>query len=309
MPYDMSDKLKIAVTSRALFDLQEEDKLFREKGLTEFENYQIQNENTIIRKGASFDIIEALLNLNSIEETKNKVEVILFTRNNGNSVLRVFNSLKKYHLDITRGVFTGGADLAPYLKALDIDLFLTADKKDAQMAIDAGIPSAIMLTDNLPDYQNSNNKQIKIAFDGDAVIFSEESEIIFKRKGLSAFIENEYKKANIPMSEGPFVKFLKLIALLQNDLGPNQSIIRTALVTARSAPSHERVIRTLRKWNVRIDEMFFLGGLDKVPILRAFGAMIFFDDQTIYTNPAAKVLPAGKVPYKSDSELNSISKS
>lgn len=151
----MSDKLKIAVTSRALFDLQE-DKLFREKGLTEFENYQIQNENTIIRKGASFDIIEALLNLNSIEETKNKVEVILFTRNNGNSVLRVFNSLKKYHLDITRGVFTGGADLAPYLKALDIDLFLTADKKDAQMAIDAGIPSAIMLTDNLPDYQNSN---------------------------------------------------------------------------------------------------------------------------------------------------------
>ena len=306
MPYDISDKIKIAVTTRALFDLGEEDRIYREQGLAEYEKYQIQHEDEIIRKGSSFSIISALLNLNNIESTKDKVEVILFTRNNGNSVLRVFNSIDKYNLNITRGVFTGGTALAPYLKALNIDLFLTADKDDAQMAIDAGIPSAIMMTDNLPEYNNDNCNQIRIAFDGDAVIFSEESELIYKKSGLEEFAKNEREKANEPMNEGPFAKFLKLIASLQENLGSDQDTIRTALVTARNAPSHERVIRTLREWNVRIDEMFFLGGIDKVSILKAFGAMIFFDDQQIYADPASKVLPAGKVPYKSNSELNRI---
>lgn len=304
MPYDISQKLKIAVTTRALFRLEEEDKLYREKGTKAYEAYQIEKEQEQLEKGAAFSLIKALLSINTIEKVKDSVEVILVTRNNANTGIRVFNSIKKYDLSVTRGVFTGGGDLVPYLSALDIDLFLTANPNDAQAAIDAGIPAATLLTENIPDYSIDNTEQIRIAFDGDAVLFAEDSELIYKKHGLAAFKENETQHADDAMSEGPFVKFLKIIANLQSSLGENQNFIRTALVTARDAPSHERVIKTLRKWGVRIDEVFFLGGISKNPILKAFGAQIFFDDQKTYTEPASTIVPSGTVPYTSGSELN-----
>ena len=304
MPFDLSNRLKIAVTTRALFKLEEENRLYVEEGLRAYEDYQIEKEKELLNKGAAFSLIQSLLSINEIEAVKDRVEVLLVTRNNANTGLRVFNSIEQYGLSITRGVFTGGGELVPYLEALDIDLFLTANKNDAQAAIDAGIPAATLLTENIPEY-NYDRKQIRIAFDGDAVLFAEDSELIYKKKGLGAFAENEATHANEPMGEGPFARFLKVIADLQLSLGEEQTIIRTALVTARNAPSHERVIKTLRKWGVRIDEMFFLGGLSKNPILQALGAQIFFDDQRTYTEPASTIVPSGTVPYASNSELNS----
>ncbi len=304
MPYDISSKLKIAVTTRALFRLEEEDKLYKEQGTKVYEAYQIKKENELIPKGAAFSLIQALLSINKIEALKDRVEVILVTRNNANSGIRVFNSIEKYDLEITRGIFSGGGELVPYLSALGIDLFLTANPNDAQAAIDSGIPAATLLTNDIPEYDSENNNGIRIAFDGDAVLFSDESEVIYKKQGLDSFKENEALHANDPMKEGPFAKFLKVIAELQATLGEKQTFIRTALVTARNAPSHERVIKTLRKWGVRIDEMFFLGGISKTPILKAFGAQIFFDDQKIYTESASTAVPSGTVPYTSDSELN-----
>lgn len=304
MPYDMSNKLKIAVTSRALFRLEDENKLYQEKGKKAYEEYQIEKENELLNKGAAFSLIKSLLSINMIDATRDKVEVLLVTRNNANTGIRVFNSIDKYGLGITRGVFTSGGELTPYLSALNIDLFLTANHKDAQAAIDAGIPAATLLTDNIPEYEDNIQNQIRIAFDGDAVLFADDSELIYKKQGLAEFANNEAKLANVPMNEGPFAKFLRTIASLQNSLGDEQKFIRTALVTARNAPSHERVIKTLPEWNVRIDEMFFLGGISKVPILKAFGAQIFFDDQKAYTEPASSIVPSGTVPYLSQSELN-----
>lgn len=304
MPYDLSNKLKIAVTTRALFRLEEENKIYKEQGTKAYEAYQIEKENDLIPKGAAFSLIQSLLSINQIEALKDRVEVILVTRNNANSGIRVFNSIEKYDLEITRGVFTGGGELVPYLLALGIDLFLTANPLDAQAAIDSGIPAATLLTNNIPEYNSESDKGIRIAFDGDAVLFSDESEVIYKKQGLDSFKENEALRANDPMKEGPFAKFLKIIADLQSTLGEKQTFIRTALVTARNAPSHERVIKTLREWNVRIDEMFFLGGVSKTPILKAFGAQIYFDDQKTYTEPASSVVPSGTVPYASNSELN-----
>lgn len=303
MPYDISDKLKIAVTTRALFQLEAEDKIYKEKGSAEYEAYQIEREADLLEKGAAFSLIKSLLSINKFEKTKDKVEVVVVTRNNANSGIRVFNAIKHYGLPISRGVFSGGAELVPYLAALDIDLFLTANEHDAQAAIDAGIPAAVLVTENLPKYDDSENK-IRIAFDGDAVIFDESSELIYKKGSLKAFKENEAQQADIPMDEGPFTKFLKIIAELQSSLGDDNDFIRTALVTARDAPSHERVIKTLRHWGVRINEMFFLGGLSKTPFLQTFGAQIFFDDQKTYTKPASTVVPSGTVPYNSTSELN-----
>lgn len=305
MPYDISNKLKIAVTTRALFKLENENKMYEEKGREEYESYQISKENDILEKGAAFSLVKSLLSINLLEKTRNQVEVIIITRNNANTGLRVFNSIKHYGLPISRGCFTGGAELTPYLTALDVDLFLTANEMDAQKAIDAGIPAAVLLAENIPDYEYKDEQKIRIAFDGDAVLFSEDSELIYKKQGLDSFKENESKQAYNPMKEGPFAKFLKTIAKLQA-MSSDDNLIRTALITARDAPSHERVIRTLREWNVRIDEIFFLGGISKTPLLKAFGAQIFFDDQKTYTSPASAIVPSGTVPYNSKSELNNF---
>ena len=216
MAYDLKDKLTIAVTTRALFDLEFENKIFEEKGEKEYEKYQIDNEDKQLAKGVAFNLIESLLSINNFEETKDKVEVIIASRNSANTSLRVFNSIEKYGLNISRGFFTGGDDLTKYLEALNVDLFLTANQNDAQQAIDFGIPAAVLLTNNVPEYSNQNKGEIRIAFDGDAVIFSEDSELIYKKEGLEKFKENEKENANSPLKEGPFANFLKIISELQN---------------------------------------------------------------------------------------------
>ncbi len=293
--------LVVGISSRALFDLEEENTIYEEHGVGPYSEYQIEHEDAILNPGAGFALIQALLRLNEITKGERKTEVIVMSRNSADTSLRIFNSIKHYNLDITRAALAGGTSLAPYLNAFKTDLFLSASEADVQGAIDAGIAAGIICTHNLSREEAREINQIKIAFDGDAVLFSDESEKIYQALGIEAFQDNERKNANNPLPEGPFAKFLKTISLIQQEFTEAQSPIRTALVTARSAPAHERVIRTLRAWNVRIDEAFFLGGMAKQDVLKAFGAHIFFDDQAIHTEPASEYVPAARVPYKSDS--------
>lgn len=219
------------------------------------------------------------------------------SRNSSEISLRLFNSVSHYNLDIARAVFTTGAPLAPYLQAFNVDLFLSAHLEDVQGAIDAGFASAMIFPFN--SKPQSPLHQIRIAFDGDAVLFSEESENIFQNEGIESFIEHERKNAKNPLQKGPFAPFLHQLAKVQSLLPPDTELIRTALITARDSNVHERVIRTLRSWNIIVNETFFMGGLSKSKVLEAFGAHIFFDDQIAHLEPASKIVPTALVPHPS----------
>ena len=297
MAVKLDDKLVIGVSSRALFDLEKENAIFDQDGLSAYSQYQIDHEDDILKPGTAFPLIKALQNLNT--DGRKLTEIIIMSKNSTDTSLRVFNSIKHYGLDITRAALVSGNSIAPYLEAFKTDLFLSADEKDVQEAINANVASGIICDHSqLPIDASAEMKQIKIAFDGDAVIFSDEAEMIYQKEGLEAFSKHEEENARKPLPGGPFAKLLKTISLIQNQFSAEDVPIRTALVTARSAPAHERVIRTLRAWDVRIDEAFFLGGVEKSDVLKAFGANIFFDDQAAHTDPASKKVPSARVPYK-----------
>ncbi len=297
MAWDLNNKLVVGISSRALFDLETENKIFEEQGLDAYEAYQIEHEDDILNPGTAFPLVKALHRLNDGDERL--TEIIIMSKNSANTSLRVFKSIEKYGLDISRGALVSGRPIAPYLAPFKTDLFLSADENDVQEAINAGFAAGIICShDALPIDPNQEIDQIRIAFDGDAVIFSDEAERIYQEQGLDAFAEHERMNAQNPLPEGPFAKLLKTISLVQQRFPEDKMPIRTALVTARNAPAHERVVRTLRAWDARIDEAFFLGGIEKAEVLKAFGAHIFFDDQTVHTDPASKSVPAARVPYK-----------
>lgn len=299
MAYDLKNRLVVGVSSRTLFDLSYENKILEEEGVEAYSRYQVEHEDELLRPGPGFPLVRALLNLNELPGMEDRVEVIIMSRNSPDASLRIFKAIEHYDLRITRAVLAGGASLAPYLTAFKMDLFLSACEEDVQRAIDSNIAAGIICTEGIRTYDCEHRiRQIRIAFDGDAVLFSDESERIFKEKGLEAFEENEKKNAGNPLQAGPFAKFLKTLSELQENYPGKEAPIRTALVTTRCAPAHERVIRTLRAWDVRIDEVFFLGGIRKRDVLQAFGAHIFFDDQQSHTLPASKVVPSARVPYK-----------
>jgi len=300
MAYDLENKLVIGVSSRALFDLRKENEIFENEGVEAYCKYQIERENEVLSPGPGFSLIKALLNINHLPGQEGRVEVVVMSRNSPDTSLRVFHSIDHYGLSISRAVLASGASLAPYLGAFKTDLFLSAYEDDVQMAIDSNIAAGIIYNDGIHFYDWEKEMDcIRIAFDGDAVLFSDDSERIYQEKGLEAFEENERENARNPLLAGPFAKFLETISDLQKEFPAEKSPIRTALVTSRSAPAHERVIRTLRAWNVRIDEAFFLGGISKKEVLEAFGANIFFDDQNVHASRAAEVVPSARVPYKS----------
>ena len=229
------------------------------------------------------------------------VEVVLLSRNSADTGLRVFNAISHYKLGITRAVFTSGRDTSRYVPALGTHLFLSADPEDVRHALESGHAAATIVPrlgyDHSGSLSSPVDDELRIAFDGDAVLFSDEAERVFQAQGLDAFSASEASAAGTPLGGGPFKNFLAALHRIQTDFPRNQQPIRTALVTARSAPAHERVIRTLRAWGVRIDEALFLGGLDKAEFLRAFGADIFFDDQRRHVESASRVVPSGHVPH------------
>lgn len=315
MAFRLDDKMVVGVSSRALFDLTVENEIFETEGVEAYCKYQVEHERDILKPGPGFGLIRELLRLNGYVKDRELVEVIIMSRNSPDTSLRVFNAIRYYGLPITRAVLVSGASLAPYLAAFGTDLFLSAYEDDVQCAIDSGIAAGIICTEHSYDeYSQScgnvkskqqfkifgKNAGIRIAFDGDAVVFTDESEKIYKSFGLTAFEKNEESNADIPLAEGPFAKFLRKLNRLQREIGTEDCPIRTALVTSRSAPAHERVIRTLRAWDVRVDEAFFLGGIEKKDFLKAFGAQIFFDDQSVHTISAACAVPAARVPYRRD---------
>ena len=303
MGIDLSDVLVIGVSTRALFDLEIENQVFEKEGIEGYRKYQLENENKPLEPGTAFYLIQSLLELNK-QANKRIVEVIVMSRNSPETGVRILNTIKNSDLDITRVALSGGETLAPYIDAFNIDLFLSKDEKDVQMVIDSKVCAAALIYAPPKEFNPSDNR-VRIAFDADAVLFSDESELRYKTEGMEAFHQYEEEHENDPLKEGPFAKLLIKLSKIQEHLPTRIELspLRLAIVTARNAPSHMRVIKTLRKWGVYVDEAYFLGGLDKDKVLDAFGAHIFFDDQDTHLDKASKVVPSGKVPYASDSPL------
>ncbi len=295
MPVTLENKLVVAISSRALFKLDDSNSIFETEGVRKYTEYQIAHEDEVLEPGVAFPLINRLLNLRYPGSNENAVEVILVSKNDANTGLRVFNSIEHHKLNITRAAFTRGRAPHPYLGAFKADLFLSANPQDVHLALKHGYASASILTGI--DFQEEDKNEIRIAFDGDAVIFSDESERIYQEKGLDEFKKNETEKSEIPLGPGPFKAFLEALNRIQKAYdGTDLQPIRTALVTARNAPSHKRAVKTLRSWEISIDEAFFMGGLDKTPILEQFRPHIFFDDHRGHCEAAAKVVPTAQVP-------------
>lgn len=291
----MKDKpFVVAISSRALFDLDSAHQIYLEQGLEAYIEYQRSRENEILQPGVAFPVAQKLLALNDDGMDHPGVEVVLLSRNSADTGLRIFNSIEHYGLAIERAVFTNGTSPANYIEATGADLFLSANAEDVRRVLMAGYAAATILPQATRENRSS---QLRIAFDGDAVIFSDEAERVYKTQGLEAFSSSERAAAEQPLKAGPFKRVLEAIHRIQSAYPVEENPIRTALVTARSAPAHKRVILTLRAWGIRVDESMFLGGRDKAAFLRAFGADIFFDDQHMHCESAARVTAAGHVPH------------
>ena len=294
MAEDLSGCLVVGISSRALFDLRREDALFVSAGLDAYRQEQLRREDEVLPPGTGFPLAQAVLALNSAGAPR-RAEVVVMSRNSTETSLRIFNSIRHYGLDITRAALSGGAPLAPYLKAFNVDLFLSGYEDDVRRALDGGVAAALLY--DRPDDPLEPAQEIRIAFDGDAILFSDEAERVFQSDGLEAFARHEAERAREPLPAGPFANLLhKLSALQQAAREDGITPIRTALVTARGGPAHERVIRTLRAWGVEVDEAFFLGGVPKTEVLAAFRPHIFFDDQAAHCERAAPRVPTGRVP-------------
>lgn len=295
-PDDAQVRLVVAISSRALFDLAESHRVFEADGVDAYHRYQVERENDPLGPGVAFSLVRKLLGLNLLLLDKGRVEVILLSRNSSDTGLRVLNSARHHGLDIGRAAFSGGSSPYRYVAAFGAHLFLSADPQDVRLALDAGCAAATILTARAVA-AGSAEGQLRIAFDGDAVLFSDEAERVYRQQGLAAFNASEAAAAHKPLAGGPFKDFLLALHRIQALFPAEDSPLRTALITSRGAPSHERVIRTLRDWGIRIDEALFLGGLDKGRFLRSFDADIFFDDQESHCDSARSVVATGHVPH------------
>ena len=309
MAFDLKNTLVIGISATALFDLSEADKLYRDEyekhpdnAIDIYRAFMLKTEDIPLQHGIGYPLIKALLNLNRYQQEREAplIEVVIMSRNSPDTGVRVLNTIRKLNLNITRSAFTAGESSADYLEAFNVDLFLTTNETDAQKVIDRAVCASAVLS-TPPEYKcDIADEQVRIAFDGDAVLFDESSELVYKEKGIQAFHDNEEKAQNTPMKEGPFATFLKKLSTLQERLPMKMeySPIRIAIVTARNAPSDLRVIKTLRHWGVYVDEAFFLGGVEKSKIVKAFEADIFFDDQDVHLESVSQKTPSAKVPYR-----------
>ena len=290
-------RLTVAISSRALFDLGASNAVYEAEGLAAYRDYQIDREDQILEPGEAFPLVRKLLNFNTLLG-KPYVEIILLSRNSADTGLRIFNSIEAHGLTIKRAAFSGGESPYRYVQAFGCDLFLSLNGDDVRHALDEGIAAATLLgKSHAEDHaEDKGTDELRIAFDGDAVLFSDEAERIYQERGLEAFSAEEQASARRPLAGGPFKNFLASLQRLQTELPAGANVLRTALVTARSAPAHERVIRTLRAWDIRLDESLFLGGRNKSLFLQAFGADIFFDDQLGHIESASEHVSAGHVP-------------
>ena len=296
MAEQIDQQLVVAISSRALFDLEASHQVFVDQGVDAYWQYQIEHEDEVLEPGGAYRLVTKLLDLNTMGKPRDRVEVILLSRNSADTGLRIFNSIEHYGLPISRAAFTSGESPFRYVEPFSADLFLSNDPSDVGETLSAGYAAATILPSSVGIDARETEKLV-MAFDGDAVLFSDEAERVYKDKGLDAFTKSEVDSAKQPLPGGPFKNVLAAIHAIQADFPPDRSPIRTALVTARAAPAHERVIRTLRAWNIRIDEAVFLGGLDKGEFLHNLGADIYFDDQQGHCESTRKHVPTGHVPH------------
>lgn len=291
--------LIISISSRALFDLRESHEVFSTQGVEAYREYQIEHENEVLEPGIAFSMVQKFLALNDTQGAQQDpcVEIVLISRNSADTGLRIFNSIESYGLNITRAAFTSGGTPYQYVAPFGADLFLSTDPEDVRHALSIGHAAATILPSQVREHDDN---LLRIAFDGDSVLFSGASEKIFRQQGVDKFSEHEKRNANEPLPGGPFKSFLGALHRIQKQRV--HSPIRTALVTSRAAPAHERIIRTLRAWNIRIDESYFLGGMDKGTFLKCFGADIFFDDRLDHCEKARKYVTTGHVPVYPESD-------
>jgi 5'-nucleotidase len=287
-----NDRLIVAISSRALFNLDESHRVYEEQGVTAYRQYQIEHEDEPLLPGDAFHLVKKLLHINHILG-QTRVEVILLSRNTADTGLRVFNSIEHHGLEISKAAFCGGSSPYRYISAFNSHLFLSTNGQDVRQALENGIAAATIMPSKAA---NTADWKLRFAFDGDAVLFSDEAERIYKTKGLDAFTQSERESAKSPLSGGPFKPFLAALQRLQKEFPEDTSPIRTCLVTARAAPAHERVVRTLRAWDIKIDESLFLGGQDKGVFLQAYDADVFFDDQQGHCESTREHVATGHVP-------------
>jgi len=287
------DVLVIGISSRALFDLGQSHAIFESKGLQAYSDYQMKHEQRFLKPGVAFPLVKKLLALNEDEVDHPGVEVILLSRNSADTGLRIFNTIEHYGLNIERAAFTGGESPYRYMEAYGADLLLSTNAGDVRKSLEKGYAAATILPGSASDHGSG---QLRIAFDGDAVIFGDEAERVFQERGLEAFSDSEREAAAQPLSGGPFKPVLEALHKIQSAYPIEDNPIRTALVTARSAPAHKRVVLTLREWGIRIDEALFLGGRSKGEFLKTFGADIFFDDQQVHIESAKAHVTSAHVP-------------
>ena len=290
MPTSLEGQLVVAISSRALFDFEEENQHFEATNDRAYMRLQLERLDRAAKPGVAFSLVNKLLAFNA---TTPQVEVVILSRNDPVSGMRVFRSAQHYGLPVQRGVFTRGESPWRYLRPLNAHLFLSTNEADVRSALGAGVPAARVYPHSARA-SSAHPNEVRIAFDGDAVLFSDEAERVFEHGGLDAFQAHERDHSGTPLAAGPFKPLLEALQRLQQAATPAMRI-RTALVTARSAPAHERAIRTLMDWNVEIDEAMFLGGLPKGEFLREFEPDFFFDDQTGHIQNASAHVPSGHV--------------
>lgn len=311
---DLSRTLVVGISATALFDLADANAIFEQtresdpdSAIDTYRQHMLERENDLLEPGTGFPLIQALLNLNvhTPEGEPPLVEVVVMSRNSPETGIRVLKTIRERKLPITRSSFTAGEQVTDYLDAFDVDLFLTTNSDDAQRVIDTDACAAAILYPPPANAVAPPEDQVRIAFDGDAVLFDEESELVYKTEGLETFQSTEDKAQNTPLAEGPHASFLKKLGELQDRLPMRveHSPVRIAIVTARSSPADMRVIYTLRGWGVYVDETFFLGGVSKRKVLESFRPHIFFDDQPLHLESASEVVSSARVPYKTGSPL------
>ncbi|NWL75285.1 5'-nucleotidase [Pseudomonas taiwanensis] len=303
MPYDLEKRLVIGLASSALFNLEESDEVFRTKGEEAYRKYQRENQNVPLPHGVAFSFIRRLLSLNQLNPSDPPVEVILLSRNDPDTGLRVMKSIQHNSLPMTRAVFLQGRSPQAYIPALKISLFLSANELDVRQAMLAGYPAGQVLKTSA--YDDPLDSELRIAFDFDGVLADDEAEAIYQEtRNLTDFHEHEINLVDTPHNPGPLAEFLKKISKIQkleqdkkNSESSYQPILNISIVTARNAPSHERVINTMRNWDITVNEAFFLGGVEKKSVLEVLNPHIFFDDQRLHLDPAASTLPSVHIPF------------
>jgi len=302
MKYPIEKKLVVGISSNALFDLTKEDEIFQKEGLEAYREYQIKKRDVLLPKGAAFPFVERFLNINKVYSDEHPVEVVLLSRNSPETGIRIYNSIQRYGLDIQRAVFTAGESPYPYIPAFNISLFLSTNGEDVRSALEAGFAAGKILKTNVGE--DDNSKELRLAFDFDGVLADDEAEKVYKEKGLEEYRRYETEHRSIALKPGPLADFFKKISYFQKleseklEEDPHYTkVLKTAIITARSAPAHERAFHTLEEWGVSVDEMFLLGGVEKKRVLEIMKPHLFFDDQLINLDESMQSIPLVHIPF------------